>query len=100
MIAIKSKILSLWDVAPIGVRICCIKFVQRVILVQSRGITDPRVCAPFSTASILTDEYADYWAAHSSWIAQKRAWLRCLLIIPFFHCRHSMLKPRDCWTVF
>jgi len=43
MIAIKSKILSLWDVAPTGVRICCIKFVQRVILVQSKGITDPRV---------------------------------------------------------
>lgn len=43
MVAIKSKILSLWDVAPIGVRICCIKFVQRVILVQSRGVTDPRL---------------------------------------------------------
>ena len=46
MVAIKSKILSLWDIAPIGVRICCIKFVQRVILVQSRGITDPRVWNP------------------------------------------------------
>jgi len=44
MVTIKSNILNLWDIAPIGVRICCIKFVQRVILVQSRGITDPRVC--------------------------------------------------------
>ncbi|KAF8544419.1 hypothetical protein BDD12DRAFT_815871 [Trichophaea hybrida] len=43
MVAIKSKILNLWDVAPTSVRICCIKFVQRVILVQSRGITDPRL---------------------------------------------------------
>ncbi|KAI5817140.1 hypothetical protein BZA77DRAFT_43080 [Pyronema omphalodes] len=43
MIAIKQKILSLWDIAPIGVRISCIKFVQRVILVQSRGVTDPRL---------------------------------------------------------
>lgn len=46
MIAIKQKILNLWDIAPIGVRISCIKFVQRVILVQSRGVTDPRVQDP------------------------------------------------------
>lgn len=43
MDAIKSKILSLWDSGPVGVRLGCIKFVQRVILVQSRGVTDPRV---------------------------------------------------------
>lgn len=40
---IKSKILSLWDSGPVGVRLGCIKFVQRVILVQSRGVTDPRL---------------------------------------------------------
>jgi len=43
IVAIKSKILSLWDSASIGVRISCVKFAQRVILVQSRGVTDPRV---------------------------------------------------------
>ncbi|KAI5789153.1 hypothetical protein EDC01DRAFT_717765 [Geopyxis carbonaria] len=43
MATIKSRILNLWDTAPIGVRLCCIKFVQRVILVQSRGVTDPRL---------------------------------------------------------
>ncbi|RPB02356.1 hypothetical protein L873DRAFT_1826757 [Choiromyces venosus 120613-1] len=43
MDVLKSKILNLWDTGPVGVRLCCIKFVQRVILVQSRGATDPRL---------------------------------------------------------
>ncbi|PWW79228.1 hypothetical protein C7212DRAFT_288366 [Tuber magnatum] len=43
MDVLKAKILSLWDTGPVGVRLCCIKFVQRVILVQSRGVTDPRL---------------------------------------------------------
>lgn len=37
MIAIKSRILRIWDSAAIGVRICCIKFAQRVVLVQTTG---------------------------------------------------------------
>jgi symplekin len=28
---------------PAGVRIAAIKFMQKVILVQTRGVTDPRV---------------------------------------------------------
>lgn len=51
---IKSKILSLWDSGPVGVRLGCIKFVQRVILVQSRGVTDPRVSV-FSSVLALFD---------------------------------------------
>jgi len=44
MAAIKSNILRRWDTAPIGVRICCIRFVQRVVQVQTPGfIADPRV---------------------------------------------------------
>ena len=44
MAAIKTNILRRWDLATIGVRVCCIKFVQRVIQVQTPGIiTDPRV---------------------------------------------------------
>ncbi|KAK1755192.1 mRNA cleavage and polyadenylation specificity factor complex subunit pta1 [Echria macrotheca] len=35
MTAIKAKILQIWDTAPTPVRICCIKFVQRVILAQT-----------------------------------------------------------------
>jgi len=35
MTAIKARILQIWDTAPTPVRICCIKFVQRVILVQT-----------------------------------------------------------------
>jgi len=44
MAAIKSNILRRMDTAPAGVRICCIKFIQRVVQVQTPGlIADPRV---------------------------------------------------------
>ncbi|CAL3966337.1 unnamed protein product [Diplocarpon coronariae] len=43
MLAIKSRILRIWDTAIPGVRICCIKFAQRVVLVQTKGPdADPR----------------------------------------------------------
>ncbi|MCJ1296551.1 hypothetical protein MMC34_008117 [Xylographa carneopallida] len=43
MASIKSNILKRWDSAATGVRICCIKFVQRVVQVQTPGIiADPR----------------------------------------------------------
>lgn len=44
MASIKSRILKLWDHESETIRIACIKFVQRVILVQTPGATDPRVC--------------------------------------------------------
>ncbi|KAL9590863.1 MAG: hypothetical protein Q9203_000320 [Teloschistes exilis] len=41
--AIKSNILRRWDTASSGVRVCCIKFAQRVVQVQTPGIVaDPR----------------------------------------------------------
>ena len=44
MTAVKSDILKRMDTAPIGVRVCCIKFVQKVVQVQTPGvISDPRV---------------------------------------------------------
>ena len=44
MLAIKSRIFRIWDSAAPGVRICCIKFAQRVVLVQTKGPdSDPRV---------------------------------------------------------
>jgi len=47
MASIKLNILKRWDSAPTGVRICCIKFVQKVVQVQTPGvIADPRVCIP------------------------------------------------------
>lgn len=33
--SIKQKILRIWDNAAPSVRICCIKFAQRVVLAQS-----------------------------------------------------------------
>lgn len=35
MVSIKQKILQMWDTVPPTVRICCIKFAQRVVLAQS-----------------------------------------------------------------
>jgi len=47
MAAIKLNILKRWDTAATGVRICCVKFVQKVVQVQTPGaIADPRVCRP------------------------------------------------------
>lgn len=44
MVAIKQRILRIWDTAATGVRICCIKFAQRVVLVQTVGPNaDPKV---------------------------------------------------------
>ncbi|KAI4237193.1 MAG: hypothetical protein L6R40_005971 [Gallowayella cf. fulva] len=43
MSAIKSNVFRRWDTAPGGIRVCCIKFVQRVVQVQTPGeIADPR----------------------------------------------------------
>ncbi|GFN20191.1 hypothetical protein AtubIFM55763_010814 [Aspergillus tubingensis] len=43
MTAIKQDILRRWDSFPFPVKICCIKFVQRVVHVQTHGpIADPR----------------------------------------------------------
>ncbi|KAF2196569.1 hypothetical protein GQ43DRAFT_444994 [Delitschia confertaspora ATCC 74209] len=40
--AIKSNILRRMDTAPPGVRICCVKFVQQVVLVETPAVVDPR----------------------------------------------------------
>ncbi|KAI1641547.1 uncharacterized protein F4817DRAFT_355451 [Daldinia loculata] len=43
MTAIKSRILRIWDTAPLAIRICCIKFAQRVVLAQTQSINpEPR----------------------------------------------------------
>ncbi|GAB7342517.1 hypothetical protein MBLNU457_g0705t2 [Dothideomycetes sp. NU457] len=43
MVAIKSSILRRMDNEPAGVRLCCIKFIQSVVQVQTPGmIADPR----------------------------------------------------------
>ncbi|KAJ7583313.1 hypothetical protein C8J56DRAFT_953626 [Mycena floridula] len=40
--ACKSRILEfVWFVKPMGTRLAALKFLQRVILVQTRGISDP-----------------------------------------------------------
>jgi hypothetical protein len=64
MVAIKSNILKRMDTAPIGVRVCCIKLLQRIVQVQTPGvISDPRVrrWPSLSTQSIPTE--ADMYVA-------------------------------------
>lgn len=54
MLGIKSNILRRMDTAPPGVRICCVKFVQVVVLVQTPGmVADPRVTIISPSTSIL-----------------------------------------------
>ncbi len=44
---IKLNILQRMDSAPIAVRICCVKFAQKVVQVETPGlISDPRVSTP------------------------------------------------------
>ncbi|KAI1133667.1 mRNA cleavage and polyadenylation specificity factor complex subunit [Nemania abortiva] len=43
MTAIKTRIRDIWDTAPLTVRICCIKFVQRVVLAHTSSVNpEPR----------------------------------------------------------
>ncbi|KAI0402044.1 mRNA cleavage and polyadenylation specificity factor complex subunit [Xylaria palmicola] len=43
MTAIKTRIRDIWDTAPLTVRICCVKFVQRVVLAHTSSINpEPR----------------------------------------------------------
>ncbi|KAB8230194.1 RNA-processing protein PTA1 [Aspergillus alliaceus] len=42
MTAIKDDLLRKWDTFPFPVKLGCIKFVQRVVQVQTHGLTDPR----------------------------------------------------------
>ncbi|KAI1826429.1 mRNA cleavage and polyadenylation specificity factor complex subunit [Xylaria intraflava] len=43
MSAIKTRIRDIWDTAPLTVRICCIKFVQRVVLAHTSSVNlEPR----------------------------------------------------------
>ena len=48
MTEIKSNILNRMNTSPPGIRICCVKFVQQVVLVQTPGVIDPRVTMPTS----------------------------------------------------
>lgn len=56
MTAIKQGILRRWDSFPSQVKICCIKFVQRVVQVQTHGpIADPRVRTQDPVRGVLCD---------------------------------------------
>jgi len=43
MLAIKARILQIWQSAMTPVRICCVKFAQRVVLAQTNAGSETRV---------------------------------------------------------
>lgn len=43
MIAIKQRILRIWDDAAPAVKLCCIKFAQRVVLAQTTALAMDKV---------------------------------------------------------
>lgn len=45
MITIKQKILRIWDDAASAVKLCCIKFAQRVVLAQTTATSMEKVRA-------------------------------------------------------
>ncbi|KAI0597766.1 hypothetical protein F4775DRAFT_217576 [Biscogniauxia sp. FL1348] len=54
MTAIKTRILRIWDTAPLTVRICCIKFAQRVVLAQTPSINpEPRRGDPLDISLVM-----------------------------------------------
>ena len=56
MLAIKSRILRVWDSAATGIRICCIKFAQQVVLAQTTGPDpEPRVQSLLDISGALTN---------------------------------------------
>lgn len=80
MAAIKSNIIKRWDTASTGVRTCCIKFVQKVVFVQTPGvIADPRVRDP--RVSTLCQRITSLILS-SAQIKTKYPWLLFREIIP------------------
>ena len=58
MSAIKSNILRRMDTAAPGVRICCVKFLQQVVLVQTPAVMDPRVDITLYTTHVQSSHAA------------------------------------------
>jgi symplekin len=95
MVKIKHKILQIWDKAPPSLRICCIKFAQRVVLAQSVSSgAEMRVrnTHGFSVNVTITD----------SLYSMAGQWTCLLTGYPPVTNRSmpgtSRRKPLDCWT--
>ncbi|KAK7204995.1 hypothetical protein BZA70DRAFT_278821 [Myxozyma melibiosi] len=43
MLAIKLRVIELWDKGHVGLSLACIKFVQRIVAAQTAGAKDPRL---------------------------------------------------------
>ena len=58
--AIKAKVLSLWENGDVGVRIVCMRFAQRCIIVQSPGPVDPRLADRNDTSVTMLPDSSDH----------------------------------------
>lgn len=58
--AVKAKVLSLWEHGDVGVRIACMRFAQRCIVVQSAGPLDPRLVDRNDTSITMLRDGADH----------------------------------------
>lgn len=65
MFGIKANILRRMDSAAPGVRICCVKFLQQVVLVQTPGVADPRVDTPPTLRRRNTKSHVSQRADHN-----------------------------------
>jgi symplekin len=57
MIAIKQRILRIWDDAAPAVKLCCIKFAQRVVLAQTTATSMEKVRASLSYYTCTMSEW-------------------------------------------
>lgn len=66
MTAIKTRILRIWDNAPPTVRICCIKFAQRVVLAQTPSLNpEPRRGDPLDISLAMVPQGHSVLDVHS-----------------------------------
>ncbi|CAJ2512864.1 Uu.00g009830.m01.CDS01 [Anthostomella pinea] len=54
MTAIKTRILRIWETAPVTIRMCCVKFAQRIVLAQTPSVnTEPRRGDPLDISLLM-----------------------------------------------
>ena len=89
MTAIKSNILKRMDESPAGVRVACVKFLQRIVLIQTPGalIPDPRVCLK------ELDGHVQILTSYSVLNKMKLHRLSFLAIIQYLRSTDLKLKP-------
>jgi hypothetical protein len=79
-----------------GVKLSAIKFVQRVILVQTRGVQDPRVVIYKSSLALETCIPEMFYEIYSFKNRTTRTFPPAPLTTRSYQLRNSKLKGRSC----